>query len=281
MIRKYDSIGSESSRKEPKKSFIRMEKNQSQQAHLVPNNYHSEYIAHFSPLRTHLSITSTGGVGRRGGRRISDGRHLVLEEALPITLVLGKDLVVDGLGGLVLALSIGHQLTDGLGSLPGLVLVLLSSSIGADDESGEANDGGDTEPHDWGGSFCQVFWVRRRTTQWRSDGTDGNDGDGQECKRIRVLFHFTEPDSLNCKAMLMRIVTRGKGGEADQECVLCLFLARGLLFGAGVGLLVGSLPKFLAEMPCRLADFRRNIHFYRSMNNLLYSLYVLNDRKPL
>ena len=126
-----------------------MEKNQSQQAHLVPNNYHSEYIAHFSPLRTHLSITSTGRVGRRGGRRISDGRHLVLEEALPITLVLGKDLVVDGLGGLVLALSIGHQLTDGLGGLPGLVLVLLSSSIGADDESGEANDGGNTEPHDW------------------------------------------------------------------------------------------------------------------------------------
>ena len=81
--------------------------------------------------------------------------------------------------------------------------------------------------------------------------------------------------------MLIRIVSRGKGGEADQECVLCLFLARGLLFGAGVGLLVGSLPKFLAEMPCRLAEIRWNIYFYWAIHILLYSLYVLNNRKSL
>ena len=100
---------------------------------------------------SYLDIASASGRGRRrrgrtGRGRIGDGRHLVLEETLPISLILGEDLVLGGIGGLVLALIHGHQPPHGV-DLPGLVLVFLSSSIGADDECGEANDGGDAEPH--------------------------------------------------------------------------------------------------------------------------------------
>ena len=128
--------------------FVRKSKGRdiNQEARLVPINCIANAIRHFTSIKTYLDITGARGVGGRGGRRIGDGRHLVLEEALPISLVLGKDLVVDSIGGLVLALSVGHQLSDGLG-LPGLVLVLVSSSIGADDERREANDGGDAESH--------------------------------------------------------------------------------------------------------------------------------------
>ena len=100
---------------------------------------------------TYLDIASASGRWcRRRGRtrrgRIGDGRHLVLEETLPISLILGEDLVLGGIGGLVLALIHGHQPPHGA-DLPGLVFIFLSSSICADDECGEANDAGDAEPH--------------------------------------------------------------------------------------------------------------------------------------
>ena len=110
--------------------------------------------SHYKLTCSHLDIASArgvggrrgGGVGGRRGGRIGDGRHLILEKTLPISLILGEDLVLGGIGGLVLALIHGHQPSHGV-DFPGLVLVFLSSSICADDECGEANDAGDAEPH--------------------------------------------------------------------------------------------------------------------------------------
>ena len=106
-------------------------------------------------LRTYLSIASSS---RRGGRRIGDGRHLVLEEALPISLVLGKDLVL-GLvhcsGG---SLSLGRELLAKDAAGRGLLLALpvrLGGIDGSDGDSRDAKCGsGNDELH-----FVDFVWL--------------------------------------------------------------------------------------------------------------------------
>ena len=106
-------------------------------------------------LRTYLSIASSS---RRGGRRIGDGRHLVLEEALPISLILGKDLVlglVDCSGG---SLSLGRELLAKDAAGRGLLLVLPVRLGGIDRSDGDSRNAkcgrGNDELH-----FVDFVWL--------------------------------------------------------------------------------------------------------------------------
>ena len=164
---------------------------------------------------SHLDIASTRGVGgRRGGRR-GDGRHLVLEETLPISLILGEDLVLGGIGGLVLALIHGHQPPHGV-DLPGLVLVFLSSSIDADDKCGEANDGGDAEPHGWR-SFSGFVDERRNSNGIRQTAL------GPISRRERPSLALAVPNAqfkamiVGCPMERLHVLCQGAGPSNENK----------------------------------------------------------------
>lgn len=95
---------------------------------------------------SYLDIASASGRGRRRrGRtrrgRFGDGRHLVLEETLPISLILGEDLVL----GLVVAIVHSDCFSLG-GKLPknaagrGLLLALLGRLGGIGGSNGNSRD---------------------------------------------------------------------------------------------------------------------------------------------
>ena len=97
--------------------------------------------SHYKLTCSHLDIASARGVGGRRGGRIGDGRHLVLEETLPISLILGEDLVL----GLVVAIVHSGRFSLG-GKLPknaagrGLLLALLCRLGGIGGRNGNSRD---------------------------------------------------------------------------------------------------------------------------------------------
>ena len=113
--------------------------------HDMPEITSSTQLVYFHDKLTcfcsHLDIASARGVGGRRGRRRGDGRHLVLEETLPISLILGEDLVL----GLIVAVVHSDCFSLG-GKLPknaagrGLLLALLGRLGGIGGSDGNSRD---------------------------------------------------------------------------------------------------------------------------------------------